>query len=76
LVVHYREEPGAKIAARLPQMTFGKRAYQRVLHEIVRPVGGSRECPRITAEPWDLLFDETGKLRHSPYSSADLAIRG
>ena len=48
-------------------MTFGKRAYQRVLHEIVRPVGGSCERPRIAAESGDLAFNKTTKLRHSPY---------
>ena len=64
LVMHYGEEPSADIGARLPQMSLGDPAHERVLHEIVSPIAVARECPRIAAESRDFMFEEAMKFGH------------
>ena len=56
LVVHQREKPSPQIGPLLPQLLLGKRAQQRVLDQIVRPAGISRQRPRIAPQARDLLF--------------------
>jgi hypothetical protein len=64
LIMHYGEEPSADIGACLPEMSLGDPAHERVLHEIVRPIAISRECPRIAAKSRDLAFEEAVKFGH------------
>src|SRR6516164_384794 len=75
LMVHNGEKPGADIRSGLPQMKLCQCPQQRVLHKIICPVAGSRERPRIAAQPGNLLLDQTIKLRHSP-NPLYPAIRG
>jgi hypothetical protein len=45
-------------------MTFGNRAHQRFLHEIVRAIGAPRQRPRIAPKSRYFSFDKAVELRH------------
>src|SRR5262245_36303604 len=62
--MHNREQPGAEIRPRLPEMRFGNRAQQSLLHEIIGAIGAPSECPGIAAKPRDLSLDEAMKFGH------------
>jgi hypothetical protein len=55
LVMHHREQPGFKISPGLPELFLDKRTTQRVLHQIVCPVGVARERSRVAPQSRDLL---------------------
>jgi hypothetical protein len=52
-------------------MSFGDRTHERLLDEIIRPVGVPRERPGVPPEPRNLLLDQTMNLGHLVLPSED-----
>jgi len=45
---------------RLPKLLLCPRAFEGVLHQIVRSLAAAGEGAGIAAQPWNMLFDRWG----------------
>jgi hypothetical protein len=64
LIVQDREEPGAQIGPRHPEVLFGNGADEAALHEIVGSRRVASERPSVSSQPRNFILQKQGKIAH------------
>src|SRR5438105_14195552 len=64
LIMQDREEPGAQISSRFPEMLLGNCADEAALHEIVGSGGIPSEGPSVPPQPRNFILQKPGKIAH------------
>jgi hypothetical protein len=75
LIMHNREEPGAQIAARLPQVFFLNSASECVLNEIVGVNRVPGQGAGVASQPRDFLLETMMEVAHILFFPSNVAAK-